>query len=96
MVPEIPVIVSVRMKSKVFSPLVGSSTIWIRLLSSSISLKLVWILGYGVLSFNVLVLHSHPGRLKFPAIIILDFAFILNLIKLFPNSSRDCSFERSH
>ena len=34
----------VRMRSRVFSPLVGSSTVWIRLLSYSISLNLVWIL----------------------------------------------------
>ena len=99
---EIPGIVSVlvnvdgllvRMRSKMFSPLVSSSTIWVRLLSSSISLNLVWILGYAVLSFNVLVFHSHPGRLKSPAIIMLDVAFLLNLFKLFSNLSRDYSFE---
>ena len=49
--------------------------IWIRLYSSSISLNLVWILEYWVLSFNVLVFHSHSGRLKSPTIIIFDFAF---------------------
>jgi hypothetical protein len=81
------------MRSKVFSPLIGSSTLWMRLLLSRISMNLLWFLEYGVFSFRVLVFHSHAGRLKSPATIRFEFAFLLNPFRLFSSSSRGCSFE---
>lgn len=50
----------VAIRSRVLIPLVGSSTICMKPLSSNISVNLWWIDGYGVLGFSLLFFQSHP------------------------------------
>lgn len=66
-------------RSRTLVPLVGSSTIFVRPLSSSMSVNLWWILDYCVFNFSVFFFQSHPGKLKSPATSIKLF-FILDVL----------------
>lgn len=75
----------VSMRSRVLIPLVGSSTLCMKPLSSDISVNLWWIDGYGVLGFSLLFFQSHPGRLKSPATTIKEFLMLDALLRLLAN-----------
>lgn len=74
-------------------PLVGSSTLCMKPLSSDISVNLWWIDGYGLLGYSLLFFQSHPGRLKSPATTTKELLMLDAVSRLLASWSMHSSLE---
>lgn len=83
----------VSMRSRVLIPLVGSSTLYMKPLSSDISVYLWWIDGYGLLGYSLLFFQSHPGRLKSLATTTKEFLMLDAVSRLLASWSMHSSLE---